>query len=132
MSNPPNPQVRRRPVIDVPGKLNDLSRRIRMMEETLKSLDERMDNFRKDSFKRISKLEESGEHTSKAASVALHDSNLLKDEVKKIRKDMAKLAPLSKVNEIDGYLNILDPMNMMTRREVIKLIKEETGNGDTR
>lgn len=128
---PPKPGPNR-PRIDVPGKLNELSRRIRLLEEGLKTLEERTENFKQDAFNRISKLEEREAHTDDVARVAMHDTGVLKDEVKKIRKDMAKLAPLGKVNELEGYLNILDPMNMMTRTEVIKLVKEEIGHGDTR
>jgi len=131
MAQKPPQTGRKRSVIDVPGKLNELSRRMRSLEEGLKTLEERTEHFKQDSFNRISKLEEKEGHTSKGAAVALHDSGVLKDEVKKIRKDMAKLAPLAKVNELDGYLNIIDPMNMMTRTEVMRMIKEGTEHGDT-
>ncbi len=122
----------KRPRIDVPGKLNDISRRLRMLEEGLTSLEERTEHFKKNLFDRISEQEEKEEHTAKIASLAMQDAEKLKEEVKKIRKDMAKLAPLSRVNELSSYLNIIDPMNMMTRSEVVKLIKEEARNGNTR
>lgn len=122
----------KRPRIDIPGKLNDISRRLRTLEEDLTSLEERTEHSKKNLFDRLSALETKEGKDEKVAALAMRDVAKLKEEVKRIRRDMSKLAPIGKLNELEGYLNIIDPMNMMTRAEVIKLIREEKKNGNAR
>jgi predicted nucleic acid-binding Zn-ribbon protein len=105
--------------------MGDLGRKVRTVEDRINELTERM-SFTSDSLnKKEKEMEDAIATMLRTVSSLQKDVTVLKTELGQMRKEIQKAAPSDKVAELEGYINMIDPMKFVTRDEVKKLIAQE-------
>jgi PHD/YefM family antitoxin component YafN of YafNO toxin-antitoxin module len=104
--------------------INELIRRVRSIEERIAALEERQEQFRNDFSTRIISNKNQTDAILKSLSDYNKDMDTVKDEIKRMRKEMTRFVDKSKLLELEGYINILDPMNIVTKKEVKKMLEK--------
>lgn len=110
-------------------RVNELTKRIRMLEEQFSSMQDRWDEIQQTTMKRNNELDKRIDEQSRSFSSVVSDLLKVKTELKEIRKQMVKLAPNEKLEELEGFINMLSPMEAVTREEVRKMIQEAISSG---
>ncbi len=108
-------------------RLNDNMRRIRVIEETLRSINMRTNEIEERLINEIKKINElSGNFDSNIKELNTKTSNII-IEIEEIKKDMTKLVKRSELKEIETYLELIRPMTSkyITKKEVEVLFKEK-------
>ena len=114
---------------EVITRVNELTKRLRMLEEQFSSLQDRWDETQQTIVKRNNVLEKKVEDQSRSFSSLVGDLLTVKTELKDIKKQMVRLAPNEKLEELEGFINMLSPMEAVTREEVRKIVQEMIGGG---
>jgi septal ring factor EnvC (AmiA/AmiB activator) len=108
--------------------MGDIGRKIRAIEDQLNAISERS-VFTADSLtKQVKEVEEVVNAIARTVSGLQKDITVLKTEIAQMRKEISKAATVAKVRELEGYINLIDPMKFVTRDEVRRMIQEETRN----
>ncbi len=103
----------------------DIGRKIRAIEDQLNAISERS-VFTSDSLTKKSKeIEEIVGSLARTVTALQRDITVLKTELAQMRKEISKAATMAKVGELEGYINMIDPMKFVTKDEVRKMIREE-------
>lgn len=111
------------------GRVNDLTKRLRVLEEEFASNQERMEDLIQSFMKRNSAVEKKLNEQSASFSSLIRDVVAVKKELKAIKKEMVKFAPNEKLEELEGFINLLSPMEAVTRDEVRKIVSEMKRSG---
>jgi TolA-binding protein len=110
-------------------RVNELTKRLRILEEQFSSMQDKWDDMQQTSIKKTNEAEKKIEEQSRSFSSLVGDLLKVKSELKVIRKQMIKLAPNEKLEELEGFINMLSPMEAVTRGEVRKIVQEMIGGG---
>jgi predicted RNase H-like nuclease (RuvC/YqgF family) len=111
------------------NRVNELTRRLRILEEQFSSMQDRWEDTQQNLVKKGNDTEKKIEEQSRSFSSLVGDLLKVKTELKDLRKQMARLAPNEKVEELEGFINMLSPMEAVTREEVRKIVQEMIGGG---
>lgn len=110
-------------------RVNELTKRLRILEEQFSSMQDRWDEMQQGLIKRSADIEKKADEQSRSFSSLVSDLLQVKTELKDIRKQMIKMAPNEKLEELEGFINMLSPMEAVTREEVRKIVQEMIGGG---
>ena len=106
------------------GKINSLSTRITLIEETINRLDERMSLIEQ----RILKLGKETKIEIKTNSEEIKDINIetekMKDDLNLIIDDLKGSARKEDIEILKKYIQMWEPMQFLTRKEFKEKIKE--------
>jgi len=105
-------------------RVNEVTKRLRMLEEQFSSLQERWDEREQGLIKKSADVDKKVDEQSRSFSSLVSDLLKVKMELKEIRKQMIKMAPNEKLEELEGFINMLSPMEAVTREEVRKIVQE--------
>lgn len=112
---------------DISKKLNDNMRRIRVLEETIRSINLRTNDIEERLINEIKKINEiTSKFESTLAELNTKTSNIF-IEMDEIKKDMSKLVKRSEFKEIETYLDLIKPMTSkyITEKELRAILKEK-------
>ena len=110
-------------------RVNELTRRLRMLEEQFSAFQDRLDDLMRNFMKKNSEFETSLNESKSSFKSVVSDLISIKKELKAIKREMVKLAPAEKVEELEGFINLLSPMESVTRDEVRKIVQEMMRGG---
>ena len=110
---------------DLSNQINNLSRRLRILEERHTNLrkntqltDQNLLKFNKDFHREISSL-------NSDLTDARREFSDLKDKVRLIVKELMECAKTEEVKILEKYINMWDPVRFVQRSEVDKIVEEK-------
>jgi hypothetical protein len=104
--------------------MGDLGRRIRAVEDRMNEISERSVVTADTVNKKTKEMDEVMGTVVRTVSALQKDVNVLKMELAQLRKEISRAATTNKVDELEGYINMIDPMKFVTRDEVKRMIQE--------
>jgi len=115
-------------ISELSKRLNDNTRRIRVLEEQLGNQETRLNDFEQ----RL--VDETASINKRAANVETKNDELLgkianvEVDLKKINKQMEKLVTRKEVKELQEYVELMSPISskFTTRKEVEEMINQKT------
>lgn len=108
------------------SRANELTKRLRMLEEQFAAFQEKLDDIMRGFIKRNNDIDKSLKEVTSSHKSIISDLVAIKKELKEIRKETTRFAPSEKVEELEGFINLLSPMEAVTREEVRKIVEEMT------
>lgn len=112
-------------IADISNQINNLSRRLRMLEE-------RYTNLRKNSELTEQNILKTNKVVQRETSVITSDLTELrrdfidlKDKVKLIVKELVECAKSEDVKVLERYINLWDPMKFVSKDEVMKIVEDK-------
>jgi predicted nucleic acid-binding Zn-ribbon protein len=110
---------------DLSMQLNNLSRRLRILEERYTSLRKKT----QDTDQNILGLNKEVARESKLMHSELVDFRRefydLRDKAKLIVKELKECAKTDEVKVLENYINLWEPVNFVTRREVERIVEQK-------
>lgn len=110
-------------------RVNELTKRLRILEEQFSSSQDRLDDLLRTFMKKNAEIEAGLNESKSSFKSFVSDIISVKKELKDIKREMVKFAPAEKVDELEGFINLLSPMESVTRDEVRKIVQEMMKRG---
>lgn len=108
--------------------INDLNARIRVLESKYNLFGERLLIINRNTIDEYKKLNQEIKSMDKEIKDIKKDIYNLKEILNHITKDMERLANKESVKILEKYINLWNPLNFMTEKEVKELVKKEVEN----
>jgi len=109
---------------DAQSTLADMSRRLRAVEDRLEDIGQKADIVNDTIGKRTQAHEEGIMTALRTLGTLQQDMTELKKEIKEIRRELLRSASVEKVQELEGYISMINPMKFVTHDEVNKMLKD--------
>lgn len=109
---------------DVQTSIVDLTRRLRAVEDRLEEIGQKADIVNDTIGKRTQAHEEGIMTALRSVGALQQDMAGLKKEIKEIRRELLRSASVEKVQELEGYISMINPMKFVTHDEVNKMLKD--------
>jgi len=111
-------------------RLSGLEERVRMLEARIDELSTRFESFRSNAIKNQRNHEEKIRVLIKATAELKRRTDEIKEVLRRIESKLLYTASKAEIKEIEAYLKILNPLNLVTREELEKMLKKFGGEGD--
>jgi hypothetical protein len=123
----PRPGPEQKPNLDYTQdkRLAELSERTRLLEERLKQTRSRIQVVDETTISKIKDLKDSITSLSSELAAFRKDFEELKEIVRRMAKEFGSTAKVSDVKMLEKYISMLDVTRMVTRDEVIRIVKDE-------
>ncbi len=108
----------------ITAKFNEMTRRIRNLEDKLSSFEDKLEMVDKSGNMKLDSHENAIVAMVKHVKGLQSESKMVKRELKALRKEVMQAAPIAKIKELEGYINMIDPMKFVTRDEVKHIIEK--------
>lgn len=102
--------------------ISDLTRKLRIVEDRMGEVAERVTVTTDSLSKKGRELEEAVTTLLRTLSAVQKDVTVIKTELAQVRKEIGRAATTDKVAELEGYISMIDPMKFVTRDEVKRMI----------
>lgn len=107
------------------SKISDINTRIRILEEKLDSMSDKLkitESTQVKNFKEVNKKLEEREERLKELEKEVRS---VKETIEVILKQMKLFANKKDYKKVEKFVELLDPLQFLTRDEIIKLIRKE-------
>jgi len=104
--------------------LNDLNARIRVLEEKYTLFGERLLIVNRNMIDEYKKIIRNVKNTETEIKEIKKDIFNMKEILKDLTKEMSLFAKKDSLKVLEKYINLWNPMNFVTEKEVIELIKK--------
>ncbi len=111
-------------------RLSGLEERVRMIESRVDEISNRFESFRNNSIRNQRDHDEKIKVLIKAIAELKKRTDEMKEVMKRIESKMLYTASKSEIKEIEAYLQLLNPLDLVTRQELKKMIKKIGGEKD--
>ncbi len=125
MMQKPAPQQSYNPQLLLNKKLAELSERTRLLEERVKELRESLHVIDQTMQRRTKALKESINDTREEISSLRAQLTELRSVIRRIINDLSNTARKSDVKLIEKYIELIDPTNIVTRKDVERIVEEK-------
>ena len=106
-------------------KIAELSERTRLLEERVKELRESLHVLDQTMQRRTNALKDSINDIREEISSLRSQITELRSAVRRIINDLSNVAHKSDVRLIEKYIELIDPTNIVTRRDVERIVEEK-------
>ena len=103
----------------------EVNRRVRTVEDMVSDLSSRVATVNEHLLQKEKSHDSSVNNAMYVVGSLQKEVEELRNEVKEIKKHLARTALSSKVKELESYIGLLDPAQFVTRDELKKIIGEE-------
>lgn len=111
---------------DISYIISDLIARTRVLESKYSLFGERMLIINKNMIEEYKKLSQEIKSIDTEVKEIKNDLHHIKEVLKKLVKEMETFARKENLKILEKYINFWNPMNFVTKEEVIKIIQNET------
>ncbi|MCX6707164.1 MAG: hypothetical protein NT001_03410 [Candidatus Woesearchaeota archaeon] len=112
-------------VADLSNQINNLSRRLRMLEERYTSLRKNEELTDHNILKITKGMQRDTAVVTSDLTELRRDFIDLKDKVKLIVKELVECAKSEDVKVLERYINLWDPMKFVSKDEVMKIVEDK-------
>jgi len=111
-------------------RLSGLEERVRILEARVDELSNRFESFRSNAIKNQRNHEEKIRVLIKAAAELKRRTDEFREILRRIENKLLYTASKAEIKEIEAYLQLLNPLDLVTRKELSKILKKLGGEKD--
>jgi len=111
-------------------RLSGLEERVRMLEARIDELSTRFESFRSNAIKNQRNHEEKIRVLIQATTELKRRTDEIKEILRRMENKLLYTASKAEIKEIESYLQLLNPLQLVTRREIKKMLKKLGGEED--
>lgn len=109
---------------EINRRLSGLEERVRIIESRTEELANRFESFRMNVIKSQRDHDEKIKTLIRASAELKRRTDEAKEILRRIESRLLKTASRSEIKEIEAYLNLLNPVNLITRKELEKILEK--------
>ncbi len=109
---------------EINKRLSGVEERIRILESQIEELSNRFESFRMNSIRSQREHDEKIKTLIKASSQLKRRTEESKEILRRIEGKLLKTASRAEIKEINAYLQLLNPVKLVTRQQVEKMLKK--------
>ena len=109
---------------EINKRLSGVEERIRILESQIEGLSNRFESFRMNSIRSQREHDEKIKTLIKASSQLKRRTEESKEILRRIESKLLKTASRSEIKEINAYLQLLNPVKLVTRKQVERMLKK--------
>jgi len=117
---------------DINSILSDIIARTRVLESKYSLFGERMLIINKNMIQEYKKLSKDIKSLEIEITELKSEVNNVKEIMKKMIKEMENFAQKESLKILEKYINFWNPINFVTQKEVLKMIKDKNGRSPNR
>ncbi len=104
-------------------RLSGIEERVRIIESRTEELANRFESFRMNTIRSQRDHDEKIKTLIRAAAELKRRTDESKEILRRIESRLLKTASRAEIKEIEAYLNLLNPVNLVTRKELERMLK---------
>ena len=109
---------------EINKRLSGLEERVRIIESRSEELANRFESFRMNAIKSQREHDEKIKTLIRASAELKRRTDESKEILRRIESRLLKTASRAEIKEIEAYLDLLNPVNLVTRKELEKMFKK--------
>ena len=117
------------PLAFLSQKLSEISRRVRLLEEKTNSISDKLIITDNTLLKNTKAFREDITEINISVKDINKDIEILKENIRRIIKQLNMYVLKRDFNVLSKYIDIINPVKMLTKEDVVKIVREELGKG---
>lgn len=105
-------------------RISGLEERVRIIESRMEELGKRFESFRMNAIRTQREQGEKIKTLIRASAELKRRTDESKEILRRIESKILKTASRAELQEIEAYLELLNPVNLVTRKEVERMIEK--------
>jgi DNA repair ATPase RecN len=111
------------------NRLNEDTRRIRLLEQRVEKLDGSFSRMEETAIVQLKNLEISFERLGNKLTLVSEKLKQLEDEIQRMNKELLKTAKKTELKQLEGFIDLINPITsrFVTRDELESYVEEKLG-----
>ncbi len=116
-------------ITELMRRVNDDTKRLRLLEQRSAAVDSRLASLEETLLEQFKKVNQAFEKSSQRIDEIDNRLAKVEDDTKKLIKQMERVASKTELGEIQGFIDLINPMksNFITKPEVERMLEEKLG-----
>lgn len=109
---------------EINKRLGGIEERVRILESRMEEISNRFESFRMNAIRSQRDHDEKIKTLIKASAELKRRTEESKEILRRIESKLLKTASRSEIKELEAYLELLNPMNLVTRSELERMLNK--------
>ena len=110
---------------EINKRLSGMEERVRILESRIEEISNRFESFRMNAIKSQRTHDEKIKTLIKASAELKRRTDESKEILRRMESKILKTASRADFKEVEAYLQLMNPLNLVTRSELEKMLKKE-------
>ncbi len=113
---------------EINKRLSGLEERVRILESRIEEISTRFESFRMNAIKNQKEHSEKIKTLIGASAELKRRTDEFREVLKRVERKLLRTASREDLQALDAYLKLLNPLNLVTRGELERMLKEKEGD----